>query len=1134
MAGTYDPMQQAFESAMREFKASLKNESLYRQILETTSIEQVYDATDKIQKEQAKTGHLRHLSKIEIYLNRLREYTGAVDTFVQVKPDILALIWGPIKLILQWANVLKQSFDAIVNTLEEIGYLLPEFTEIKRIFGENVRINELLVLFFKDILDFYLITLQFFGSSRLKFVFEMLWPSRREKIKMVGELIKRHTLLMRSEVRLEEIREAHDARRRELENFRLNESALTDREYASIRANTSPKIYDKDLYRLHGNVCEGTGKWLFRDKTFQNWMDSSISTPKIMWFKGIPGSGKTHLAASVVNYVKSLNHNASKRSATLFAFLSYKESHTTALSIMHSLMFQLTDDSKTLQAALCQSAKENMRSSLDVAVDLLESLLKCAGLVYIVVDGIDEIEDMERFRLLKHLLQLSKNCDECRILLSSRSESDITAILRDNTASIEIHNRNSGSIQAYVKHRIAQWFQEKSFVPEFQAEIEGSLASLAHTAKGMFLYARVIFVIIWEIDSADELRNLLNCPPVSLNDAYERIFSKVNQSTNASLKDKARKILGWVGCAPSPLTRREIEQALLVNPKDTDGDAKVVSVLDVVRVCGPIVEVVDDHVQFVHFTAKEYIFHNQTSGYIALSDATLSLTICCITYLCQGHHDLELLEEDISSNLVSGAYRFHDFASLFWFELLKQFLVLKKAKELPRDLEDGLERLHSERSAWTYETSTENGHHIETMFDFLGPKQTHLQQMLKNVSGFQKTSSNAEYHLGKEARWIHLDPLTISLISVSIYNQLDRLLCPTTQHERSCACSAIQHHYGSRAFKCGFLRCQSRRHGFEARSDRKSHEKHHEQPWKCDVPGCEYSSTGFLTRKWRDCHLQSDHQPEQQAKASVINEPDEDEIQPLLFDLIGTGNVELIRALLPRFGNLPDAVKEELSIQAAALGSSAMLDVIQPNLLKMGYRDGVKYRDFHLKLCTTAIKGKNVDTSKWLIDKMSGMKINKFNVRDLISGTLVAIITSESREMLDLWKATILSICINGFEVRILERLDRKILGDGLVHVASTTCSINLARTLLNAGAEVDWRRSDKYQTPLHCAARKTTEEAAKLMELLLYHGADPATSSKNRKLEDEDGTSQISKWLGVSWDELVEKTKSKRETKGG
>jgi hypothetical protein len=166
MTALYDPVQLAFENAVRDFKTSLNNDALYTKILETTSIDQVYDATDKLQKEQAKNGHLRHLSKIEPYLERLRDYSSVIEVFLQVKPDILGLIWGPIKLLLQWASTLKQSYDAIINTTADIGVLLPEFQAVTKLFGQNQQIKDVLVLFFKDILDFYLIALKFFSLPR--------------------------------------------------------------------------------------------------------------------------------------------------------------------------------------------------------------------------------------------------------------------------------------------------------------------------------------------------------------------------------------------------------------------------------------------------------------------------------------------------------------------------------------------------------------------------------------------------------------------------------------------------------------------------------------------------------------------------------------------------------------------------------------------------------------------------------------------------------------------------------------------------------------------------------------------------------------------------------------------------------
>jgi len=165
MATAYDPVQAAFEHAVHDFKKSLGNDELYRKILETTSIEDVYNATDTLQKEQATQGHLRHLSRIDRYLEGIRGYASVIEVFMQAKPEVLCLIWGPIKLLLQWTSTLKQSFDAIVDTTADIGVLLPEFQGMTKLFSQNDRIKDVLLLFFTDILDFYIIALKFFSSS---------------------------------------------------------------------------------------------------------------------------------------------------------------------------------------------------------------------------------------------------------------------------------------------------------------------------------------------------------------------------------------------------------------------------------------------------------------------------------------------------------------------------------------------------------------------------------------------------------------------------------------------------------------------------------------------------------------------------------------------------------------------------------------------------------------------------------------------------------------------------------------------------------------------------------------------------------------------------------------------------------
>lgn len=125
-----------------------------------------------------------------------------------------------------------------------------------------------------------------------------------------------------------------------------------------------------------------------------------------------------------------------------------------------------------------------MSNSLDVSSSLLRTLVDCAGTVYIVIDGLDEIDSVECMRLVKELLGLGKACTGCRILFSSRPETEIRSILKDNTTDIQVDQRNFESVRLFVEFRMNEWFAARNFVQDFRDEVRHFFASLAVRAKG--------------------------------------------------------------------------------------------------------------------------------------------------------------------------------------------------------------------------------------------------------------------------------------------------------------------------------------------------------------------------------------------------------------------------------------------------------------------------------------------------------------------------------------------------------------------------------------------------------------------------------------------------------------------------
>ena len=85
---------------------------------------------------------------------------------------------------------------------------------------------------------------------------------------------------------------------------------------------------------------------------------------------------------------------------------------------------------------------------------------------------------------------------------------------------------------------------------------------------------------------------------------YKRVVSRIERLSRGN-RDAAKRILGWIGCSPYPIRLYELEQAVLVGSGSHTDAPTVDSSLNIVKLCGPIVEVVGDTPQFVHFTVKE-------------------------------------------------------------------------------------------------------------------------------------------------------------------------------------------------------------------------------------------------------------------------------------------------------------------------------------------------------------------------------------------------------------------------------------------------------------------------------------------------------------------------------------------------
>lgn len=306
-----DALLRDFEKLVESFKHDLPDSLSLDELLKTNSTERVYDITDDLQHGQ----ELRNLQRMELSLKRLQSYTETLNDTIRGSSQYAALVWGPLGFLLRRSSTFDKAYTAVIDAIAKVGEALPDFHASDAFLRPSPQNKEILVLLFRDLLEFYGVTLKPFSlpgkkrilNSRMKInrhfpmltlsigwmsTFERLWPKVGALISEISSHISRLGLLMRTEISVENIHQEYEFRKTALQSFRSQARDIRRQEFSRIKTSRKPREYDETLYELRGVRSSGSGNWLFSSQDYKNWFDRSQSGSQILWLKGIPGAGE--------------------------------------------------------------------------------------------------------------------------------------------------------------------------------------------------------------------------------------------------------------------------------------------------------------------------------------------------------------------------------------------------------------------------------------------------------------------------------------------------------------------------------------------------------------------------------------------------------------------------------------------------------------------------------------------------------------------------------------------------------------------------------------------------------------------------------------------------------------------------
>ncbi|KAI4245553.1 MAG: hypothetical protein LQ352_006542, partial [Teloschistes flavicans] len=375
-----------------------------------------------------------------------------------------------------------------------------------------------------------------------------------------------------------------------------------------------------------------TGQWFLDAPEFQKWVSGTDTT---LCCPGMPGAGKSVLASLAVDFLRRLpRHDPPIGVAAVYCNFKDREQQSLE-NLLASVCVQLLQESSSLPGKLMDLYEthysKGTRPGLQEILLVFEVAVNAVGLVYLVVDALDECMEEVRNELISKMKATPVNL---QLLVTTRY---IDSILSHFTASLQLEIRaNNADLDSYIRSKIQR------LPVRVQAEFADEIChSIITKADGMFLAAKLHMDSLATKASVKTLKRAVRNLSGTLNDLYDNAMQRVQATPSPEFRVLAEEALHWVAFTYRPLHVVQLLVALAIEPGeecfDPDGCPSVGLVLDI---CAGLL-ILDEQskvVRLVHYTLQDYF--NAPAG-TRYRDGHRFIARACMTYLnfrcVQGH-----------------------------------------------------------------------------------------------------------------------------------------------------------------------------------------------------------------------------------------------------------------------------------------------------------------------------------------------------------------------------------------------------------------------------------------------------------------------------------------------------------------
>ncbi|KAF8537870.1 ankyrin repeat-containing domain protein, partial [Trichophaea hybrida] len=400
-----------------------------------------------------------------------------------------------------------------------------------------------------------------------------------------------------------------------------------------------------NFFQTQNNILSGrhagTGQWLLDSSLFGDWVADQGQTLYCTHFPYLAGAGKTVLASIIVDYLRNQFKN-NVDVATACVYCSYKDKDMqTPANIIGSICKQLIQTSVILPDGVAEFYRGHIaldtRPSFEEISRALHVMINSYHKVFVVLDALDEYSnEKSRASLIAALQSLQLNVN---LLVTSRPNDAIARLFEGkNRLEISAHDED---VQSYVDGRISAEDRLSRHIrkkPDLRTEIVETIPlpvmgpSMGPLSDYRFLLARLHMDSLATKHNIKAVHTALSTLPDGLDATYNEALQRI-ESQNQDDRNLAHLVLSWISHVTRPLSVKELQTALAIEPDEPEFDEDNMPDEDLLTsLCAGLVVIEEESkfVRLVHYTTEEFFQRCRTTRF---PGAHKSIALHCITYL---------------------------------------------------------------------------------------------------------------------------------------------------------------------------------------------------------------------------------------------------------------------------------------------------------------------------------------------------------------------------------------------------------------------------------------------------------------------------------------------------------------------